>query len=188
MLSYGYFQGDFKLLNKYVHQFGNNPGFPSFYQTVGIDLVVPMGGRSSEQNASFTVEMILPEKIHQSDSITFRTIGWHFITTFWEHDFTPNKPKLSFILAPGIDWGELYLRQTNNATHKDYTNPMIAPLVRTEFRVIVHPFAFGIRALYRYDISSPRWKLYSDNSSGLAHTRFSGLGFEVFVGYGKCHS
>jgi hypothetical protein len=171
-------------LNDHIDPFGNSPGFSPFFMTVGFDFVVPVGGRNGEHNGTLpNFEIILPQEI-TSDSVKFRMIGWHLITSLWSYDVLKENKKLAFDIAPGIDWGQLYIRETSESGKFNYHNPFIAPLVRTEFRVVLPPVAFGVRASYRYDISSPRWK-DPNGVSALAHSTISGMGFQVFFGWGR---
>ena len=135
MLSGGYFQGNFKLLNNYMHRFGNNSGF-SFFRTAGLDFVIPIGSRNGDWNSTMNVETIIPQEITQGDSMKFRMTGWHFISSWYCHDFLPDNEKLALEFAPGVDWGELNMKVTDKVGPHDYKNPFIAPLARTEFRVI----------------------------------------------------
>jgi hypothetical protein len=184
MLSAGYFQGNFNLLNNYLVKFKSSRGFSPFFTTVGIDWVLPAGGRHGEHNASFpNLEFILPQQI-SGDSAKFRMIGWHLITSLWSYDVLKENKKLALDIAPGMDWGQLYIRETSGFGKLNYHNPFIAPLARMEFRVVLPPLAFGVRASYRYDISSPRWK-DEHNDSALAYSRISGMGFQLFFGWGK---
>ena len=185
MFSAGMFQGNFKLLNAYANQFGPSRGFSPFFYSAGLNLVIPAGGRYGQHNASIGAEFILPQEISAGDSAKFRMLGWHLLTSFWSYDFLKKNSRYALELAPGVDWGYLFVKESLGPKTQSYSNGFIAPLVRAEYRVVIKPFAFGIRATYRYDISSPRWKSQSEDRSGLAHSRISGCGFQLFFGYGR---
>jgi hypothetical protein len=186
MGSFGMFGGNFKPLNAYVRQFGTTSEFSPYYRTFGFDLVLPAGGRSGGWNGTINVESVIPQEILVGDSLTFRLKGWHLLTSFMSFDLLKD-PKYAFELAPGVDWGHLFFHTINKAGTFRYYNGFIAPLARAEFRVIIYHIAIGARAFYRYDVTSPRWKSSVDSSSGLAHSRMAGAGFQVFIGFGSTY-
>jgi hypothetical protein len=185
MFSGGIFQADFKALNSSIGQYGNSRGFSPFFVAAGMDFIVPCGGRYGEHNASLCAEFIFPQTIAAGDSIQFRILGWHIITNLWGYDFLKQNNKYALEFGPGVDWGSLYMKVNSGAETERFKNPFIAPLVRLEYRVVIKPFAFGIRGTYRYDISSPRWKDNTDYHSVLAHSRISGFACQVFFGWGR---
>ena len=186
MVSFGMFRGDFTGLNNFISRSGSFDGFNPFFKTVGLDVVIPSGTRQGEHKGTMNFEFILPQQTSMDDSVKFRMLGWHIISSIWSYDILKENQKLALEIAPGVDWGELYVKHTiKNAGEFHYHNPFIAPLARAEFRVVLPPFAFGLRAVYRYDISSPHWKSNSSNESIFVNSRISGLGFQVFFGWGK---
>ncbi|MBI3511089.1 MAG: hypothetical protein HY064_10535 [Bacteroidetes bacterium] len=180
MASAGYYPQNFNSLNTYVLRSGNK-SFAPFLYGAGANMVVPVGGRSGEWKGSLGAEIFIPQKITQNDSLQFKLGGLHIITSWYAHDFLPGNAHLALELAPGVDWGIIKFTQTINGRNFNSSNPFVAPLARTEFRIVFHPIAFGIRAVYRYDITSPRWR----DDIALSHTRISGFGFQVFLGWGK---
>lgn len=185
MFSAGMFQGNFKPLNSYLSQFENSPSFSPFFYSAGIDLVVPCGGRYGEHKASLGAEFIFPQEVHAGDSTKFRMLGWHLLSSIWCYDFLKKSHKYAFEAGPGVDWGYLFMKQRGGEKNASYTNGFIAPLVRLEYRVVIKPFAFGIRGIYRYDITNPAWKSRTEDRTGLGHSRMSGCGFQLFFGYGR---
>jgi hypothetical protein len=185
MFSFGKFQANFNLLNDYVSQRGTSQGFSPFLYSAGFDLVIPVGGRYGEHNASIGAEFIFPQEIYAGDSLKFRMLGWHLLSSFWCYDLLKQDHRYALEIGPGVDWGYLFVKETNGEKNQMYSNGFIAPLVRVEYRVVIKPFAFGVRATYRYDISSPRWENRAEDHSGLAHSRMSGCGFQLFFGYGR---
>jgi hypothetical protein len=183
-LSYGVFRCDFTALNGHMLEQGTTRGFNPYFTTLGFNGVIPVGG-PKEQNATFDGGIILPQRLSTGDSTGFRMMGWYLLSSVWAYDLLRENTNLSLDMAPGMLWGGLYIKENDNL--KPYRNPFIAPAVRMEFRVVLKPFAFGIRALYRYDVTSPRWK-DSGGNSVLASSRLSGWGFQVFVGKGETGS
>jgi hypothetical protein len=185
-VSAGCFAGNFTALNDHLLQLGTSRGFNPYFMTLGATLVVPTGGRYGDHKGIVDAGMILPQQLKGGDSLTFRMQGFYILTSLVAYDVLRDNANLALEFAPGVHWGGLYIREKTSGNSDRYRNPFIAPLARAEFRVVVKPIAFGIRALYRYDITSPRWK-DGNGDSALAKSRISGLGLQVYLGWGETY-
>jgi hypothetical protein len=181
-ISAGIFQADFKSMNSRMRSLGATQDFGSSYYTVGLQTVVPMGGRYGESEATICMEAFLPKKVDINDSLHFSFSGFHIMTCGWGKDLIPDST-FDFVVSTGIDWGMAYYKENNPEAPLLFRNFFISPLARVEFHYAVkhRHIEFGIRAVYRYDVTAHHWKNYNDGRPSFNGNGFSGLGFEFFI-------
>jgi hypothetical protein len=185
-VSGGYYQGNFSALNNQLSLWGMKSGFPPYFSAVGLNFIWPNRGMLFPlcTDGIISGEFIIPQELNQGDSLKFRMTGNHLITSLWGISFLRNT-NFSICLAPGMDWGKLWIKRTMNGSTEDFSNVYVDPLVRLDFRFVVNGFAIGIRGMYRYDVSNARWKSNPAIEPKFPGAKISGLGFQVFAGWGK---
>lgn len=185
-LAAGRYDADFNALNQQLRLWGSPNVFPTSYYMVGTTSTKGDGTDYGKWDASTSLEFMLPNEIAigPHDSLTFRMYGWHFMSSAFGKDLIPGDA-VALVVAPGIDWGSTKLKRTLNGGEGKYKNPFVAPLARADLRFVFGKLSIGARALYRYDITHSIWKRKTDNLPVLPGSKMTGLGFQVFIGFGK---
>lgn len=185
MLSGGMFITDFSDVNDHIAIFGNTSGVNDAFITSGIHLLYPVGTKFYAWKGTFGYDAIIPQTVTAGDSMEFHFHGWQLTTSFFAKDILRRDAKAALEFAPGFEWGKMKMTQTSPIREFDYRNVVIAPFFRMEFRYIIKRVAIGMRALYRYDITSAQWKCLDAKNTSLGKTSSTGPAFQFFVGLGR---
>jgi hypothetical protein len=182
-VSAGQYHANFLKLNSQLKTAGAIKTFLPI-NAVGINLNGTADISPSKRfDAAYSFEKFLSQEISIGDSLKYKLYGWHMMTSLYGKDLIPG-PIVALTLAPGVDWGSAKIKGTLNEIGTFYKNPFVAPFARADLRFVIWRIAFGARVCYRYDISKDRWK-QSGSLSALPGSKISGLGLQVFVGWGK---
>ncbi|CAN5912133.1 hypothetical protein BH11BAC7_BH11BAC7_03200 [soil metagenome] len=184
-ISAGKYYPDFSDLNNQLKSFGAENSFLSI-SAVGLNCNLALNVALFSFDAGISLESFLPQKVSVNDSLSFRLNGWHLISSIYGIRII-DKPHLAIIVGPGVDWGRMNITRTLDGDKIHYNNPWIAPLARVELRFTFWRIMFGTRASYRYEITKNQWKPETPNSPAFFGTKFSGMGMQFFIGYGRVH-
>ncbi|HTF06339.1 MAG TPA: hypothetical protein VK826_20045 [Bacteroidia bacterium] len=167
--------------------FGNQDGF---YQLVTVGLsgsTHTLNQDDDEFDAALAFHLFQPaykvEAWTDSSSLTVR--GWELMTSIFGYDVIKNE-HIDLILAPGIFWGNLKLKeQQYSEPDRDmlYKNPFVAPMARVDLRFNFWRISVGGRFSYRYDITKGNWKRRNDGMEPLPGYKFREAQFMVYLGW-----
>jgi hypothetical protein len=184
-LSVGKYNTDFRLLNTQMSLWGATTEFNPDYYMFG---TTSAQGEPDEDGWRFdgasSLEFMPSQtvSIGANDSVSYRMKGWHGMTSSFGKDLIPGDV-VALVLGLGVDWGNMKIIRSDAAGDKKYKNPYVCPLGRADLRFMFGKFSIGGRAYYRYDITHSLWKRKADLMPVLPGTKFTGLGFQAFIGF-----
>jgi hypothetical protein len=185
---YGRMYAKFGDLNMQMRGYGLKQDFVNSFTTAGFCWFTSSAvSRKARFDAMAAFEITIPQRVAtgKNDSLAFELRGWHLMTSLYGKDLIPGNV-VALVVAPGVDWGKAKITRTLAGNGNRYRNGYIAPFARAELRFVAGPLAIGFRTCYRYDLTNGRWNKKDDgNFPDLAATKFSGLAFQAFFGWGR---
>lgn len=176
---------DFTNLNtKFKVQFNNT--FSENIVVTGISLKPAFHiNRYFAFDGHLTYQFIVPRQYDFSNSLIFKLGGFHIGMDLGK-DIFPKSSIFDFLIGVGFNTGRLKLLRKDLSIEEEYlkyTNPLFAPKIFLEPKLVIKKISLSIKGEYLFDISNSNWNIKDSRLPSLGTSKSSGLLFQGGIGW-----